>query len=209
MCRARRRRDCGMDAITKPKRKSATVSGRAYPDLHDHVRALAREAAARRVDAPINKDTEMHPLVRWQFRGGIPEHERKAFLFTNVDDARAADTTSRCWSAGSPPTARSTASASACRSTRSARRGSRAIADPIPPRVVDEAPCQEVVHHRQRPRRRGQGARRHCRCRSRRPAGTTRPTLTPRTSSPRTRTPASRTWATTAARLKAPDGGSA
>ena len=36
---------------------------------------------------PINKDTEMHPLVRWQFRGGIPEAERKAFLFENVVDS--------------------------------------------------------------------------------------------------------------------------
>ena len=37
---------------------------------------------------PINKDTELHPLVRWQFRGGIPEPERKAFLFEQVTDAK-------------------------------------------------------------------------------------------------------------------------
>ena len=30
----------------------------------------------------------MHPLVRWQYRGGIPEHRRKAFLFTNTTDAK-------------------------------------------------------------------------------------------------------------------------
>ena len=30
----------------------------------------------------------MHPLVRWQFRGGVPESLRKAFLFTNVVDSR-------------------------------------------------------------------------------------------------------------------------
>ena len=41
-----------------------------------------------RVDRPINKDTELHPLVRWQFLGGIPENERKAFLFTNVVDSK-------------------------------------------------------------------------------------------------------------------------
>ena len=29
----------------------------------------------------------MHPLVRWQFRGGIAERDRKAFLFTNVTDS--------------------------------------------------------------------------------------------------------------------------
>ena len=40
-----------------------------------------------RIDRPINKDTELHPLVRWQFLGGIPEDERRAFLFTNVVDS--------------------------------------------------------------------------------------------------------------------------
>ena len=41
-----------------------------------------------RIDRPINKDTELHPLVRWQFVGGVPEDERRAFLFTNVVDAK-------------------------------------------------------------------------------------------------------------------------
>ena len=60
---------------------------RAYPDLHDHVRALEKAGQLIKVDRPINKDTEMHPLVRWQFRGGIPEKDRKAFLFTNIVDS--------------------------------------------------------------------------------------------------------------------------
>ena len=46
---------------------------RTYPDLHEHVLALAREGLLVIVDEPINKDTEMHPLVRWQYRGGIAE----------------------------------------------------------------------------------------------------------------------------------------
>ncbi|NIO08883.1 MAG: UbiD family decarboxylase, partial [Deltaproteobacteria bacterium] len=40
-----------------------------------------------RVDREINKDTELHPLVRLQFRG-LAEDERKVFLFTNVKDVR-------------------------------------------------------------------------------------------------------------------------
>ena len=39
-----------------------------------------------RIDRPIDKDTELHPLVRWQFQGGLAEDERRAFLFTNVID---------------------------------------------------------------------------------------------------------------------------
>src|SRR5580658_5311940 len=75
-----------MDALTKPKRKSPLAAARLYPDLHDHIRALDAAGLLIRVDRPINKDTEMHPLVRWQFRGGIAEKDRKAFLFTNVVD---------------------------------------------------------------------------------------------------------------------------
>jgi 3-polyprenyl-4-hydroxybenzoate decarboxylase len=61
---------------------------RTYPDLHEHIEALDRAGLLIRVDRQINKDTEMHPLVRWQFRGGIPESQRKAFLFTNVTDSK-------------------------------------------------------------------------------------------------------------------------
>src|SRR5438105_7058345 len=61
---------------------------RSYRDLHEHVLALAAEDLLIVVDEPINKDTEMHPLVRWQFRGGIPEPDRKAFLFTQPIDSK-------------------------------------------------------------------------------------------------------------------------
>src|SRR6266699_2878801 len=82
-----------MDATTKPRRKlpltaSASAPPRGYPDLHDHIRALDEAGLLVIVDRPINKDTEMHPLVRWQFRGGIAEKDRKAFLFTNFTDSK-------------------------------------------------------------------------------------------------------------------------
>jgi len=41
-----------------------------------------------RIDRPICKDTELHPLVRWQFVGNFPEDKRRAFLFTNVVGAK-------------------------------------------------------------------------------------------------------------------------
>ena len=63
---------------------------RGYPDLHDHVLALHRAGLLIVVDEPINKDTEMHPLVRWQYRGGIAEDNRRAFLFTKATDSKGA-----------------------------------------------------------------------------------------------------------------------
>ncbi len=61
---------------------------RGYPDLHEHLETLKRAGLLLTIDRPVDKDAELHPLVRWQFVGGIEEHERRAFLFTNVIDGR-------------------------------------------------------------------------------------------------------------------------
>jgi UbiD family decarboxylase len=57
-------------------------------DFQQHLADLEAAGLVERVDAPINKDTELHPLVRWQFVGGVPEDRRRAFVFTNVTDAK-------------------------------------------------------------------------------------------------------------------------
>ncbi|HYF93997.1 MAG TPA: UbiD family decarboxylase [Symbiobacteriaceae bacterium] len=54
-----------------------------YKDLRSYLAALEAQGLLVRVDRPINKDTELMPLVRWQYRG-LSEEQRKAFLFTNV-----------------------------------------------------------------------------------------------------------------------------
>ena len=55
-------------------------------DFQQHLAALEAAGLVTRIDRPIDKDTELHPLVRWQFVGGMPEDKRRAFLFTNVID---------------------------------------------------------------------------------------------------------------------------
>ena len=57
-----------------------------YKDLRELVSALEERGLLHRITRKINKDTELMPLVRWQFRG-LPEEQRKAFLFENVVDA--------------------------------------------------------------------------------------------------------------------------
>ncbi|WP_206812827.1 hypothetical protein [Paradesulfitobacterium ferrireducens] len=56
---------------------------RKYPDIQEHLKNLEEKGLLIRVTRAINKNTHLHPLVRWQFRGGIAESERKAFLFEN------------------------------------------------------------------------------------------------------------------------------
>jgi len=58
-----------------------------YKDLRELISALDERGLLIRVKRPINKDTELMPLVRWQFRG-LPEDQRKAFLFENVVDCK-------------------------------------------------------------------------------------------------------------------------
>ena len=57
-------------------------------DFQEHLALLEAQGLLVRVERAINKDTELHPLVRWQFLGGIPQEERRAFLFTNVVDSK-------------------------------------------------------------------------------------------------------------------------
>ena len=64
-----------------------TAPARGYPDLHAHLEALKAQGLLLTIDEPIDKDSELHALVRWQFVGGIEEAERKAFLFTNIVNA--------------------------------------------------------------------------------------------------------------------------
>ena len=56
-------------------------------DLRTHLQNLQQRELLRRVTIPINKDTELMPLVRWQFRG-LPEEQRTGFLFENVTNAK-------------------------------------------------------------------------------------------------------------------------
>src|SRR5881628_2081561 len=58
-----------------------------YKDIWELIAALERVNLLVRVNHEINKDTELHPLVRLQYRG-LPEEERRAFLFEKVVDIK-------------------------------------------------------------------------------------------------------------------------
>src|SRR5262245_17719523 len=78
-----------MDDVVAKTRSEQHTQPRVEPrlDLQSHIADLEAKGLLVRIDHPVNKDTELHPLVRLQFIGGIPEAERRAFLFTNVVDA--------------------------------------------------------------------------------------------------------------------------
>ena len=119
---------------------------RGYADLHEHLQRLDEAGLLYRIDAPVNKDTEMHPLVRWQFRGGIPEKDRKAFLFTNVTDSKGRrydiPVTIGAFAAN-PEIYR--IGMNVPRLEDIGPKWEHAIANPIPPRIVETGPVHDVV----------------------------------------------------------------
>ena len=119
--------------------------GRGYPDLHEHLALLNARGLLLTIDEPIDKDAELHPLVRWQFVGGLDEPERKAFLFTNITDGRgrkykmpvvvgAIAANRAIYSAGMGAPVEEIQA-----------KWDHAIAHPVAPRVVTKAVCHEVV----------------------------------------------------------------
>jgi UbiD family decarboxylase len=117
---------------------------RGYPDLHDHVLALHRAGLLLVVDEPINKDTEMHPLVRWQYRGGIPENERRAFLFAQPTDGKGARYDIAVLVAGLAANPEVYRIGFGRPLAEIGPAWVKALAAPIAPRQVKDAPCQEV-----------------------------------------------------------------
>jgi 4-hydroxy-3-polyprenylbenzoate decarboxylase len=124
---------------------SADIAATPYPDLHAHVVELAREGLLVVVDEPINKDTEMHPLVRWQYRGGIPEQDRKAFLFTKPTDGKGRAYDSAVLVAGLAATPAVYRVGFGKPLDKIGETWINAIAHPLAPQVVKHAPCQERV----------------------------------------------------------------
>jgi len=118
---------------------------RPYNDLHDHLAELKKNDLLVEVDRQIDKDSELHPLVRWQFVGGMKEADRKAFLFTNIVDGKgrkydipvvvgALAANRRIYSVGM-----------GCAVEDIQPKWDKAIANPIPPTVVTDAACHEIV----------------------------------------------------------------
>jgi len=138
-----------MDSKTvkkKPVKAAAAKPGRGYPDLHDHIEALKKAGLLIVVDEKINKDTEMHPLVRWQYRGGVREDDRRAFLFTNVTDSKGRKFDIPVLVCGLAGNRAIYSLGMQCGIDEIRDRWIKAMTHPIAPKIIKDAPCQEIVY---------------------------------------------------------------
>src|SRR6201997_2186077 len=145
--------DVGADA-----RRSARTPAAGPPlDFQSPLAALEAQGLLVRVDRPINKDTELHPLVRWQFQGGLKDDQRRAFLFTNVIDSagRRYDIPVAVGALAASPQIYALGMGRSVAEIGSA--WTQAIAHPVAPVPASTAPCQEVVITGEELRRPGGG----------------------------------------------------
>jgi UbiD family decarboxylase len=114
-------------------------------DFQSHLAALEARGLLLRIDRLINKDTELHPLVRWQFQGGLKEDQRRAFLFTNVIDSsgRRYDIPVAVGALAASPRIYAVGMGRPVEEIEAA--WVRAITSPIPPILVGAPPCQAVM----------------------------------------------------------------
>lgn len=129
---------------------------RSHKDLRAYIEVLEEAGKLRRITMPINKDTELHPLVRLQFRG-LEEKDRTAFLFENVYDATGRKYDIPVLIAALAGSADIYALGMGCSVEEIPDRWNQALDNPIDPVVVDSGPCQEVVIEGERMEKEGLG----------------------------------------------------
>ena len=115
-----------------------------YRDLREHLRELERAGKLQRITREINKDLELQPLVRLQFLG-LPEEQRKAFLFENVTDSKGKRYAMSVVLGCAAASAEIYALGMRCPIDEIGARWAAAQANPIAPRLVESGPVHEVV----------------------------------------------------------------
>jgi len=134
-----------LDTADQSKKPAQEVVGGPPLDFQEHLRRLEARGLVTRIDQAIDKDSELHPLVRWQFQGGLAEEQRRAFLFTNVVDGsgRRYDIPVAVGALGASPEIYAVGMAKPVDEIGDA--WTQAVAHPIGPVLVKSAACQEVV----------------------------------------------------------------
>ena len=122
------------------------TSQRTYRDLQEHLDELDRAGLLYKINRVINKDTEMHPLVRWQFQGGIKPEMRRGFLFSNITDGKGRSFPGYQVSIGALSSNPEIYSIGMNKPVAViGETWLKAIENPVPTREVESAVCQEIV----------------------------------------------------------------
>ena len=114
-------------------------------DLQEHLARLTERGLVTVIGKPINKDTELHPLTRWQFQGGLRDEERRAFLFTNVVGAKGEKYDIPVLVGGLAASPEIYAAGLGVPVGDIGKVWVKAMAEPVQPVLVNDGPCQQIV----------------------------------------------------------------
>ena len=116
-----------------------------YKDLREYLEVLEEHGQLIRIKSEVNKDRQLHPLVRLQYRG-LSEEQRKAFLFENIVDSRGKKYKSPVLVAALSGTTEIYALGMMCQPEEMVTKYNQAQSQPIEPKMVENAPVYEEVH---------------------------------------------------------------
>ncbi|MGH7930669.1 MAG: UbiD family decarboxylase [Candidatus Binatia bacterium] len=119
-----------------------------FRDLREFISLLEETGNLHRISARIEKNSELMPLVRWQYQG-LPDSQRKAFLFDNVTDpeGRNYDCRVAVGVLGASREIYKMALGIAADGNPGmvAERWNHALSHPIPPRLIKNGPVKDVI----------------------------------------------------------------
>ncbi|HEY7321047.1 MAG TPA: UbiD family decarboxylase [Candidatus Binatia bacterium] len=132
--------------MAKPASKAKTRPY--FRDLRDFISLLEETGNLHRITARIDKNSELMPLVRWQYQG-LPDSQRKAFLFENVTDPQGKNYDCRV-AVGVLGASREIYKMALGLGQNSgpgdvAERWNQALSHPIAARVVNTGPVKEII----------------------------------------------------------------
>src|SRR3990172_7866707 len=107
--------------------------------MREYVDFLESNGQLVRIRREINKDTELSALVRWQLPG-LPEKERKAFLFENVIDAKGKQYNGTVLVGAHAASRKIYALAMGCKSEEIMERWAEAQLRPLKPKIIASRP---------------------------------------------------------------------
>ncbi|HYA30195.1 MAG TPA: UbiD family decarboxylase [Acidobacteriota bacterium] len=117
-----------------------------FTDFRSYLDQLEGRGKLHRWTRTVNKDTELMPLMRLQYRG-IPDESRQAFLYENVVDSRGKKHDIRVATGVYGSSRQIAAFGLGCEEPLEIyEKWRQALANPIEPRRVAAAPVQEIVY---------------------------------------------------------------
>lgn len=116
-----------------------------YKDIREYLKVLEQKGKLFRIKRQINKDTELMPLVRLQYRG-LPEEQRRAFLFENIVDVKGKQYAGKVAVSALAGSTDIYSIGMKCQPGELMEKRAYAEQHPIAPRLVSSGPVQEEVH---------------------------------------------------------------